>query len=111
MGVIGPEHPTGKSAEAEWVVVSPGNRKTESLGELLQLDQRRSRVNPDRLSTKEQFSRVAGRAGNAEHYILLSSVGIFETIVACESHRQAVRVFLGGGVWNETETLHVRVFP
>ena len=80
--VVGSEHPVGESVEAQRIVVRPGYREAQSLGELLQIDQRWTRVDPNRLVVVEQFAGVAGRAGNAEHHALLPGVGINEAIVA-----------------------------
>lgn len=51
--MIGAKHSLGKSVKADWIIVGPGHSKSERLGELLQIDQGRSGVNPDGLWAEE----------------------------------------------------------
>src|ERR1700733_2165730 len=111
MGVIGPQHAIGKSVKAEWVVISPGHGKSESLSKLLQIDQRWSGIDADCLSTEEQLAGVAGGAGNSKHDVFLLRIGILETVVAHKTNGQRVGILRGSGVRNKSEALHVQVFP
>ncbi len=90
--VVGSEHSARKSAEADRIVVSPGNCKTDCLGEFLQIDQGWPCVDPDCLPSIEKFARMTSRASNTEDHGSLPGVGIDETIVAHETNRQAVGI-------------------
>ena len=59
--VVGTKHASGKSVEAERIVISPGHCETERLGKLLQIDQRWTGIDPDCLPAVEKFAGVTSR--------------------------------------------------
>src|SRR5262249_19981800 len=109
--LIGSKHPIGKPTKPDRVVVRPRNRKAKSLREFLEIDQGRPGVNPYRLSTIKQFSRMTGRARNSQDYILLSRVRINESVIARKTHRETIGILQRNFVRNKTKTLQIGVFP
>src|SRR5579862_5449723 len=109
--MIRSKHVARKSVKPYRIIVGPGNRQAESLSELLQIDQRRPRIDADRLPTEKQFSRMARRARDSQHHIFLSRVRVGKAIVTRESNRQPIRIQQSDRVRDKAEALHVGIVP